>query len=697
VQSFIKPEPAVRERYRARARNPASDLEAISRLYAVGNRCACAGDDFDGCLDAILDAAIFVTNADKGNLQLRDSATGGLLIRTQRGFGRAFLDFFSQVNGHSASVCSAALDAANRVTVEDVTTGQQIVGPASAEILLAEGVRAVQSTPLVSSTGHVMGMVSTHFARPTRLDEHSGRFMDLLARQAADYLERKETERLLLDKQAQLERITEHAGALITLCSRDLRYLFVNKPYADLLGKPAALVVGRRIPEIIGEAAFEVIGPYIRRVLAGERVEYEAEVPYASVGLRCVHVTYAPDVAAGGQVHGWIATITDVTERQRLEQQLRIADRQKDDFLAILAHELRNPLAPIRYALAAAKKGGRTPEQQAQAEDVIERQVAHMTRLLDDLLDVSRITRGSFELKKCRTSLASVVEAAIEAARPVLDAQRHTLAIALPGHDLCLEADPVRLAQVFSNLLINAAKYTNCGGQIQLRAAHENDEVAVSVRDNGIGISRELMPRLFTLFVQGRATVGRTEGGLGVGLSLVREIVERHGGRVEVSSAGQNQGSEFTVRLPVSAVAPLLPNDAVEQKSRAPHAGVKILVADDNRDAADSCAALLGLSGHQVHTAYSGQGALELAETFRPDALLLDIGMPDMDGYALAGRIRGASWGKTALLVAVTGWGQETDRERAFAAGFDHHFTKPVVVPALEAILRSVSVSERLR
>lgn len=395
----------------------------------------------------------------------------------------------------------------------------------------------------------------------------------------------------------------------------------------------------------------------------------------------------------------YLRQASDFIERCRLEQvlreneeALRTADRRKDEFLALLAHELRNPLAPIRYALATSNKAGRTLEQRQRAEEVIERQVAHMSHLLDDLLDVSRITRGTLVLKKCPTELTSVIGAAIELARPLLDAKQHALLLDLPKEPVRLEADPVRLAQIFCNLLINAAKYTDPGGEIELRTAQEPQQVVVSVRDNGIGISKEMMSRLFTPFTQERSAVERSEGGLGVGLSLVRGLVVLHGGSVAAHSAGPNRGSEFIVRLPRGAPAPEVA-DASHTASASNCAGLKVIVIDDNQDAAETCAMLLQLSGHQVRTAYTGARALELGQAFAPHVLLVDIGLPDISGYELAGRIRAAAWGGAAILIALTGWGQEDDRRRAFDAGFNHHLTKPVAPEVLESLLQSVSAA----
>lgn len=397
----------------------------------------------------------------------------------------------------------------------------------------------------------------------------------------------------------------------------------------------------------------------------------------------------------------YLRQATDFIRREQLEQglrqseeALREADQRKDEFLALLAHELRNPLAPIRYALAAAKKPGRSPEQRQRSDEIIERQVEHMSRLLDDLLDISRITHGSLELKKTRTELTSVIGAAIETARPMLDDKKHGLSLDLPKEPVRLDADAVRLAQAFSNLLINAAKYTDTGGRIQLQAVREGDEAVISIRDNGIGIAPDMMPRLFRLFSQAHAPDARAEGGLGVGLALVRGLVTLHGGTVTAKSEGPGRGTEFVVRLPTGM--PSEEPSRTEQTAEAAPAGagMRILVVDDNRDAADTCAMVLELSGHRVQTAYTAATALVRGATFRPQALVLDIGLPDLDGYQLAQRVRASDWGRDATLIAVTGWGQDEDRLRALTAGFDHHLTKPIAAEQLEALLQPRQASK---
>jgi len=472
--------------------------------------------------------------------------------------------------------------------------------------------------------------------------------------------------------------------------NRGATRIFGYEPH-EAIGKPITLIIP---PELHAEEQ-----QILEKLRGGERIEHFDTVRVTKDGRRlAISLTVSPVRSADGTVIAASKVARDVSERKIAEQKLRaseealrLADRRKDEFLALLAHELRNPLAPIRYALAANKKPGRTPEQCRQAEEIIERQVMHMSRLLDDMLDISRITRGALELKKTRAELTSVIGAAIETARPMLDEKLHSLVLDLPNEPVQLEADAVRLAQVFSNLLINAAKYTDPGGRIQLRARPQANEVLVSVSDNGIGIPADMLPQVFNMFFQSHAALARAEGGLGVGLSLVRGLVRLHGGSVEARSAGSGQGSEFLVRLPLGAGTQNVVDADAEAEQISTEAGLKILVVDDNRDAADTCAMLLEASGHHVQTAYTGRQALELARTFRPHSLLLDIGLPDMDGYQLAQQVRSQPWGRGVVLVAVTGWGQEQDRQRAVAAGFDQHLVKPISAETVETLLRSLA------
>jgi two-component system, sensor histidine kinase len=367
---------------------------------------------------------------------------------------------------------------------------------------------------------------------------------------------------------------------------------------------------------------------------------------------------------------------------------LREADRKKDEFLATLAHELRNPLAPVIHAVKLMESAAVDEAQRQWGREVIARQVQRMALLLDDLLDVSRITRGRLELRKDYVDLQSLVNSAVETARPLIDAKNHTLTQDLPADPVMLEVDPLRLSQALSNLLTNAAKYTDAQGRIRLTAVQDAEGLAIRVTDNGIGIESAVIKGLFEMFSQIDSAIDRAEGGLGIGLALVKGLVALHGGTVQATSPGLGQGSEFTIRLPRSVV---VERRATGSHKPSPVAVVgprgKVVVADDNRDAADSLKLLLELSGYDTFVAYDGQQALDVGARERPSAFILDVGMPDMTGYEVARRIRQQAWGRSALLVAVTGWGQDDDKERAKAAGFDHHFTKPVNPEAVEQVL----------
>jgi PAS domain S-box-containing protein len=385
-------------------------------------------------------------------------------------------------------------------------------------------------------------------------------------------------------------------------------------------------------------------------------------------------------------------------ERARAEEALREADRRKDEFLATLAHELRNPLAPIRNALHLLRLTGGSGPAADRIHEMMERQVGHMVRLVDDLLEVSRITRGKIELRRERVELAAVVRNAVETSRPLVEAARHDLSVSVSGEPVIVEADPVRLAQVVSNLLNNAAKYTDEGGRIAVSARREGGDAVVAVRDSGAGIPEEMLPRIFEMFTQVDRTLGRAAGGLGIGLALTRSVVEMHGGRVEARSDGPGRGSEFVVRLPLAAAegsaADGEARDGVTPAALAPR---RILAVDDNRDAADSMGMLLRLLGADVQVVYDGPAALAAIGDDRPEVILLDIDMPGMDGYEVARRLRQDPRLGDATLIALSGWGQEDDRRRAREAGFDHHLVKPVAPDALQALLASLDAGGRGR
>jgi signal transduction histidine kinase len=375
------------------------------------------------------------------------------------------------------------------------------------------------------------------------------------------------------------------------------------------------------------------------------------------------------------------------------QQRLEEADRRKDEFLAVLAHELRNPLAPVRSAVEILNREDAADADRRGARCVIDRQTRQMARLVDDLLDVSRITRGRIELRKERVDLAAVVQSAIETSLPLIETSGHRLTVTLPSGPAPLEADPTRVAQVISNLLNNAAKYTAQGGQVSLSAGREGDEAVVRVRDSGIGIPRPMLSRIFEMFVQADSSLERAHGGLGIGLALARRLIEMHGGTLEAFSAGPGLGSEFVARLPLAEAMPKPLEEAERGDGATAARGSRrrVLVVDDNADAADSLGVLLEMMGHEVRTAYDGVEAVAKTAEFAPDVVLLDIGLPRMNGYEAARRIRQQPSGRAMRLVALTGWGQDEDKRRSREAGFDVHVTKPLDPALLERLLTGAS------
>lgn len=430
-----------------------------------------------------------------------------------------------------------------------------------------------------------------------------------------------------------------------------------------------------------------------RSVDTGEPFQFEHRFRRADGEYRW-HISRARAMKdADGKVQMWVGSNTEIHEQKQISNELKQltaelsqADGHKNEFLAMLAHELRNPLAPIRNALQIVQLSRGNGEAVLTASEMMERQIAQMVRLVDDLLDVSRITRGKIDLRLERTDLASIIAQAVETCRPAIDSARHELKVDLPDEPVYLNADPIRLAQAFGNLLNNATKYTDPEGRISVIARRDGNDVIVSVRDNGIGIPPEMLPKVFEMFTQVDRSLERTQGGLGIGLTLVQRLVQLHGGSVSAFSEGKGQGSEFTVRLPI------LPQEARQatkpaQSDLGSAQSRRILVVDDNRDSASSLAMLLTISGHKSHTAFDGQEAVEAAETIKPDVILMDIGLPKLNGYEAAKKIRETSWGKKMVLVALTGWGQEEDRRKSKEAGFDAHLVKPVDFGTLTQLL----------
>ena len=513
--------------------------------------------------DTIIDAAMVVMQSRCASMQIFDPETHELTILNSRGFDDQAMAYWKSVRIDSSGTCGRALQTSERVMVPDVLTCDFLSGSEDLKAYLRLGMRAVQTTPLFSRTGQLQGMLSTHWSAPQQPSERAQRLLDILARQAADLI-----------------------------------------------------------------------------------------------------------------------------ERRRAEDALRHADRRKDEFLMTLAHELRNPLAPIRTAVDLMKRTSTAETGEATwARDVLDRQSALMARLLDDLLDVGRIASDKLELRTRRMDVGTLIRDAADMNRSLVEEFGHDLTVVVPPDPMYLDADPARLTQVFGNLLNNACRYTPSSGQVQVIAERQGDEAVVRVRDTGIGIPGDRLSNIFDMFSQVDRSLERSQRGLGIGLHLVKRLVEMHGGTVVAQSEGLGRGSELIVRLPLQT-APSLPDaPPALTASEIPTTARRILVVDDNVDAADSLAMLLDVCGHQTHVAHDGLAALEMAERVRPDVILLDIGLPKLNGFEACRQIRQRPWGKDIVLIALTGWGQEIDRRRSRESGFDHHIVKPVEHAALVKIL----------
>jgi signal transduction histidine kinase/CheY-like chemotaxis protein len=542
---------------------------ADSRLLQAISSDLITENDEKGFRERLLDAAISIMHSDCASLQMfkEDANDGHFELIANRGFSQEAIDRWQWVTSTTLTSCGEVLRSGRRVICPDVEKCEFMAGSEDLAFYHRSGIRACQSTPLLSRSGRLMGAFSTHWRSPHTPSDRDLRLLDILARQAADLL-----------------------------------------------------------------------------------------------------------------------------ERMLSEERLRESDRRKEEFLATLAHELRNPLAPILNAVQYLNLVAPVPPGMQWARDVILRQTTHLTRLVDDLLDVSRINHDRLEIRKERVDLSRVVQTAVETTQPFLEQRRQRLTVVLPAEQLAVDADPMRLSQVFANLINNAAKFSSEGASIEVIAEARGDEVCVRVRDHGIGIEAGELPTIFDIFRRVQPSYEQDQGGLGIGLTLVKRLVEMHGGVVDASSAGPGLGSEFAVCLPIApalAESPVVPGESLSFG----HSQLRVLVVDDHVDGATSMCRLLRALGYEARQACDGVAGLAAAAEFGPDVVLLDIAMPKLDGYEVARRLRAEPWGKHMLLIAVTGWGQDSDKQRATEAGFDCHLTKPVAVEDLTRAMSSVAAS----
>jgi PAS domain S-box-containing protein len=546
---------------------------------------------------------------------------------------------------------------------------------------------SVTISPICDCAGHVVGAskiardITERKRAESALQESEARF-----RKAA--IEAAQAAQANAKFRAFFEQGTNFAGVL----TLDGTLIEANRLCLDFCGFTRDQVIGKPFWECGWWNPLPTLMEMVRSacLLASEGRQFRTETNYfvADGSERMVDLIIAPVTDESGRVLFVAASGTDVTDRRCMEDALREQDRRKDQFVALLAHELRNPLAPLRNGLQVMRLTDGEPGVVAQARGMMERQLGHMVRLIDDLLDISRINRNMMEVRRTKVLLTDVLTSALEISRPLIDAAGHELSVSLPSEPAYLDADLTRLAQVFGNLLSNSAKYTPDGGRIRLVAERRGDEVLVSVRDNGIGIPARSLSSIFDMFSQVDRSLERSTGGLGIGLALVKGLVEMHGGSVTAESPGAGQGSTFTVRLPLMTSRPDLETPGPEKEQTAPSGpSRRILVVDDNRDAATSLATVLRLLGNEVRTAHDGGEAVELAEAFHPDLILMDVGMPRLNGYEAARRIREQPWGRGATIIALTGWGQVGDRVQSKEAGCDGHLVKPVEISDLQALL----------
>ncbi|HVO88324.1 MAG TPA: PAS domain S-box protein [Casimicrobiaceae bacterium] len=664
-------------------------VHALTRLHELATHLA-GTTDCTTALQMIVETLVELHDADFGMLSTYDPSTRELRKVASIGLDEPALSVLGRVApGPQSGAGGTAFATRMRAMVEDVETDPTFIG--LREVARSSGIRAAHCTPIITRTGEIVGVLSVYFRRTRKPSELEMQLADMCAGQAAERID-SERHRLALRATEQLSHtIGESMDYGVWICDAAGRNTYASESFLKLIGLGQEQYSGSEWDAIVHpDDAGEALAAWRECLRSGANWDREYRVRGADGAWHPVLSRGQPVRDEHGDITAWAGIHLDIGRLKKVESELREADQRKDEFLAMLAHELRNPLAPLCTGLEVLRL---TPDVAVgeQARAMMDRQLRQMVRLIDDLLDVSRISRGKIELRRERIDLNGVVTHAVESSRPMLHSMQHQLSVALSREPILVEVDAARMAQVFGNLLNNAAKYTEPGGHIVVRVEREQEQVAVSVIDDGVGIPPAMLDKVFDLFVQVDPSLERTHGGLGIGLTLVKRLVEMHGGSVEARSAGERRGSAFTVRLPI--VAADRQDDEQTSRSGASQASdgaCRILVVDDNRDAATTLSMLLELMGHQVQIAHNGSEALACAQSFLPHAMLLDIGMPGLNGYDVCRHVRRQPWGRDMMVIALTGWGQQADYRRSRQAGFDEHLVKPVAPDVLREVVTRV-------
>ena len=666
----------------------ADQVESLTALHNLAMRLG-GISELEPSLQAILDTAVDAQRAHFGLVWVHDAATNALVPLASRGFDAATLRPFQSVApGPSGGGAGNAFAQRSRWAIEDTETDPDFI--AFREGARAAGFRSLHSTPIVTRSGELLGVLSVHYRQPRLPTQRDMQVADVCARHAADAIEAHRHQAAV----QRSERIYRAIGASLDFgvwtTDPEGRCTYISDSFLRLIGASFADWEGDNWQRFVHpDDVAAMTGDWKACLREGRQWDREFRVRGADGKWYSVLGRAVPMRDERGHIAGWAGINLDIGRLKQVENELRELDQRKNEFLATLAHELRNPLAPLRNGLEVLRIAQDNKPMVDKARSMMERQLHQMVRLVDDLLDVSRVSRGKIELRRDNVELAAVLRNAIETSQPLMAERGHELVARIPEDKIVVYADTTRLSQVFWNVLNNAAKYTENGGRIELDVEMGDGTVAVTVRDNGIGIPAAMLSRVFDIFTQVDRSLEKAQGGLGIGLSIARRLVEMHGGRIEARSAGHGKGSTFTVRLPAAVV----PREAEIPAGAAVRAGVtpmtcrRILIADDNTDSATTLSIMLEMLGNEVRVACDGEQAVAMAREFQPDAVLMDIGMPKMNGYDACARLRAMSETRRAFMVALTGWGQQEDKDRSRAAGFDHHLVKPVEPAMLESLI----------